>query len=275
MRTTITLTVAGIICFVLAGSALAANQVKLRDFRLERSMSKQAQACLECHKQEHPGIFSDWAASRHASANITCIDCHLADETDQDISKTHFKQYQRSDTPWGRAEYRVPIAEVVTPKDCSRCHPDEVKQYSRSKHANTIEIMWKIDPWLNKGMNSETERQAGCYYCHGTVLEMDKEGRLASDVWPNVGVGRINLDGSKGSCTSCHTRHRFPLPKPANLRPVVNVIWGRTIHRLRFSPNPSTVTSMTPLAMSTTGTLRPEPGPLGLIIVVRPVRPAI
>jgi hypothetical protein len=27
--------------------------------------------------------------------------------------------------------------------------------------------------------------------------------------WPNVGVGRINLDGSLGSCTSCHTRHRF------------------------------------------------------------------
>jgi hypothetical protein len=24
-----------------------------------------------------------------------------------------------------------------------------------------------------------------------------------------VGVGRINPDGSKGSCTSCHTRHRF------------------------------------------------------------------
>ena len=79
-----------------------------------------------------------------ASANITCLDCHLADETDPDISETHYKQYQRDDTPWGRAEYRVPIAEVVTPKDCSRCHPDEVKEFNRSKHANTLEIVWKI-----------------------------------------------------------------------------------------------------------------------------------
>jgi hypothetical protein len=36
-----------------------------------------------------------------------------------------------------------------------------------------------------------------------------KEGKLDSETWPNVGVGRMNLDGSKGSCTSCHTRHRF------------------------------------------------------------------
>ena len=209
MKTSITVVVSVILGLVLAGTTFAANQVKLKDFRLERSMSKQAQACLECHKQEHPGIFSDWAESRHASANITCLDCHLADETDPDISQTHFKQYQRNDTPWGRSEYRVPIAEVVTPKDCSRCHPDEVKEYSVSKHANTIEIMWKVDPWLNKGMNSDIERQAGCYYCHGTILEMDDQGRLSSETWPNVGVGRINLDGSKGSCTSCHTRHRF------------------------------------------------------------------
>jgi hydroxylamine dehydrogenase len=27
--------------------------------------------------------------------------------------------------------------------------------------------------------------------------------------WPNQGVGRINPDGSKGSCTACHTRHQF------------------------------------------------------------------
>jgi hypothetical protein len=27
--------------------------------------------------------------------------------------------------------------------------------------------------------------------------------------WPNQGVGRINPDGSKGSCASCHSRHEF------------------------------------------------------------------
>jgi hypothetical protein len=36
--------------------------------------------------------------------------------------------------------------------------------------------------------------------------------------WPNQGVGRINPDGSKGACTSCHARHQFAIEvarKPA------------------------------------------------------------
>jgi hypothetical protein len=57
-------------------------------------------------------------------------------------------------------------------------------------------------------MNSDFERATGCYHCHGTVLKM-KDNILDPETWPNVGVGRINFDGSKGSCTSCHTRHRF------------------------------------------------------------------
>ncbi|WP_461209007.1 multiheme c-type cytochrome [Desulfocurvus sp. DL9XJH121] len=191
-----------------ASAALAQNYPQVREFRLERGMPQQAVACIECHKAEHPGLFSDWARSRHASAGITCLDCHQADPKDKDVSQEHYKQYERGDSPWGRAEFKIPVAGVVTPKDCSRCHPDEVKQYGRSKHANTMEIIWKIDPWLNKGMNSDNERKTGCLYCHGTVLGV-KDGKLDPATWPNVGVGRVNLDGSLGSCTSCHTRHRF------------------------------------------------------------------
>ncbi|MBS3733082.1 MAG: hydroxylamine oxidoreductase [Desulfobacterales bacterium] len=187
----------------------ASNMAKEKEFRIERSIPEAGIACIQCHKQESPGIFADWANSRHASANITCIDCHKADKTDPDVSRGHYEQYEQSDTQWGRNEYRVPVAGVVTPKDCSRCHPDEADQYSRSKHANTLEIIWKLDPWLNKGMNSDFERASGCFYCHGTVLEQDEGGNLTPETWPNVGVGRINLDGSKGSCSSCHTRHRF------------------------------------------------------------------
>lgn len=187
---------------------IAPNIAKEKAFRIERAMPPEAQACLECHKQEHPGLFADWTYSRHASANITCLDCHRAEESDPDVAKDHFKQYERTDTRWGAKEYKVPIAAVVTPKDCSRCHPDEARQYGQSKHANTIEIMWKIDPWLQKGMNSDFERASGCFHCHGTVLKM-KDGRIDPLTWPNVGVGRFNFDGSKGSCTSCHTRHRF------------------------------------------------------------------
>ncbi len=191
-----------------ASPLLAQNVPKEKAFRIERSMPEAAVACIECHKREHPGLFADWANSRHASANITCLDCHQAEATDPDVSEEHFKQYERADLAYGRKEFKVPISSVVTPKDCSRCHPDEAKQFGTSKHANTMEIIWKIDPWLNKGMNSDTERVAGCYHCHGTVLKTEN-GKLTSDTWPNVGVGRVNLDGSKGSCSSCHTRHRF------------------------------------------------------------------
>lgn len=186
------------------------NMMKEKEFRIERSMPMEAVACIECHKRESPAIFSDWAHSRHAGANITCLDCHKAEPFDPDVSQEHYKQYERSDQPYGTKEYKVPITSVVSPKDCSLCHPDEAKQYSQSKHANTIEIIWKIDPWLNKGMNSDLERSTGCFYCHGSVLRFI-DGKLDPETWPNVGVGRVNLDGSKGSCTSCHTRHRFSM----------------------------------------------------------------
>ena len=187
----------------------APNQAKVKEFRIVRGMSKQAQACIECHKIVSPGIFDDWANSRHASANIGCLDCHQAKETDSDLSKAHQAVYEKGDNPWSKSEYMAPIAGVVTPKDCSRCHPDEAKQYSVSKHANTLQIIWSIDPWLNFGLNSGLERVNGCFHCHGTVLKQDKDGKLDPMTWPNVGVGRINLDGSKGSCAACHTRHRF------------------------------------------------------------------
>jgi cytochrome c553 len=203
-----------ILAAALAAVALAAttgfaqNFPKTRELRMERAVPPQGTACIQCHKQETPGIFADWAMSRHAAAGITCLDCHQAQPGERDISTSHEKYYSMGDLPMGEKQYFVPVASAVTPKDCSRCHPDEAKQYSVSKHANTLEIIWKLDPWLNGGMNSDNERKTGCFYCHGTVLEM-KDGKLDPDTWPNVGVGRLNMDGSLGSCTSCHTRHRF------------------------------------------------------------------
>jgi len=35
------------------------------------------------------------------------------------------------------------------------------------------------------------------------------EGGLDPATWPNTGIGRINPDGSEGSCAACHTRHNF------------------------------------------------------------------
>lgn len=88
-----------IICFTTG--IFAQNVSKSKEFRLEKGISKQGQACIECHKVETPGLFVDWANSRHAHANISCIDGHQADPTDPDVNKAHFKQYERSDNKWG------------------------------------------------------------------------------------------------------------------------------------------------------------------------------
>lgn len=158
---------AGIMALSWSGALItdAQNLPKVKAFRMERAMSPQEVACIECHRDETPGLFVDWSQSRHANANVTCLDCHMAEEHDKNVSQSHYKQYEKSRVKYGTRQYRVPVSAVVTPKDCSRCHPDEAAQYSRSKHANTMEIIWKIDPWLNNGMNSDFERINGCYHC--------------------------------------------------------------------------------------------------------------
>ncbi|MCB2226453.1 MAG: CopD family protein [Desulfarculaceae bacterium] len=170
-----------------------------------------AKACIECHKKATPGIYADWVRSRHASAKVSCLHCHQAEASDPDVDQAHYKVYAKGDGPWAQGRFRAPVSPVVTPKDCSRCHPDEAKQYARSKHAATLKIIWAIDPWLNYGLNSGLERATGCFHCHGTVLKLGADGKLDPLTWPNVGVGRLNLDGSWGSCAACHTRHRFSL----------------------------------------------------------------
>jgi hypothetical protein len=49
----------------------------------------------------------------------------------------------------------------------------------------------------------------GCQSCHGTNMT----GKTSDDwkVWPNNGIGRINPDGSMGSCSACHSRHSFSI----------------------------------------------------------------
>lgn len=179
------------------GNDINAPQVKT--YQIVRKITEEAQGCIDCHAEENKGIVADWAESRHAHANITCIDCHQAGAADKDISVAH-KDYSN-----------VPVSAIVSPKDCSRCHPAEAAQYAKSKHANTIELIWKIDPWLKHGLNSEIERTTGCHACHGTVVKIDENGKFDPLTWPNVGVGRKNPDGSLGSCSSCHTRHKFSL----------------------------------------------------------------
>ena len=156
-------------------------------------------SCLECHRKKNPGIFSDWASSMHAKVGVTCRDCHnVQDENAEWVSLNHFEYSKDA------------VSGLVSPARCAMCHQEEVDQYSRSKHANTLHIINTIDKWLIHGMNNETERATGCFACHGTTVVFE-DGVPVEGSWPNVGVGRKNPDGTLGSCTSCHTRHSFSI----------------------------------------------------------------
>jgi hypothetical protein len=51
----------------------------------------------------------------------------------------------------------------------------------------------------------------GCWQCHGSPVKVLPNGDLDSATWPNSGIGRINPDGSRGSCAACHQRHEFSI----------------------------------------------------------------
>jgi hydroxylamine dehydrogenase len=214
------------------------------------SVSDATRDCLDCHESLHPGIVQDWKNSRHASVTpgkammekglslkvsskdvpkeyldvaVGCAECHTS------RSESH------SDT-FNHNEYDVHI--VVSPDDCATCHSQEVAQYSENimsfaffnldsnllyqdlQHTILGKPVMKDGELVLEQASTETREEA-CYYCHGTKVEVKGSETRDTDMgemdfpvldgWPNQGVGRINPDGSRGSCAACHTRHLFSI----------------------------------------------------------------
>ncbi len=153
--------------------------------------------CMTCHKEKSPGIYNQWFASSHGLNRVTCIDCHGADRRDVDA-------YEHEGA-W--------IATLVTPKDCGECHEAEAKQVENSYHATAAEILESQDAYLAHAAGGHPVAVTGCENCHGCNVQIDPDAsnKLAVTSWPNSGIGRLNPDGSKGSCTACHTRHSFSI----------------------------------------------------------------
>ncbi len=151
--------------------------------------------CMVCHKEISPGLYQQWFTSNHALHNVTCIDCHGAKRNDADAFK-HEGSY---------------ISTLVTPKDCGACHQRETEQTGMSYHAKAGQILESKDAYMAHVAGGHPAAIAGCESCHGSKIEIDpkSKNKLARKSWPNSGIGRINPDGSLGSCNACHTRHGF------------------------------------------------------------------
>ncbi len=151
------------------------------------------EACLSCHLKASAGLAREWQASAHQRAGVNCMDCHQADPADPDAHE-HEGQV---------------IATIVSPRDCGRCHPREFEEQQGSVHAEAYALTQSRVPALAHRLTGPAMQAAGCDQCHGAVVRVRGDGTLDPATWPNSGIGRVNPDGSKGSCSACHGRHLF------------------------------------------------------------------
>jgi len=178
---------------VLFSTALALLLFVSTDASAQQSDA--AGKCMVCHKEKSPGLYNQWADGAHSAHNVTCIDCHGADKSDADAF----------------LHYEAHIATLVTPLDCGRCHEREAEEVQNSHHATAGQILESNDAYLAHVAAGEPVAMIGCESCHGSKIEIDPNSpnMLSMKSWPNSGIGRINPDGSQGSCNACHTRHAF------------------------------------------------------------------
>lgn len=213
-------------------------------------VSDDSQACMDCHAVYTPGITAGWEKSRMARITPKMAQAKPArqkrvsfDQLPEDLgnvvvgcAECHTMNPEKHKDTFEHNGYEVHV--VVTPEDCATCHPVESGQYKKNLMSNAygnlednplyqdlVKSVTGVQSFENmktalKNPDDKTLANA-CRHCHGTHIRVQgtvtrntAEGKMDFPVlsgWPNQGVGRINPDGSKGSCTACHTRHQFSI----------------------------------------------------------------
>ncbi|MCG8406193.1 MAG: hypothetical protein MI923_13435 [Phycisphaerales bacterium] len=205
--------------------------------------------CITCHAESSPGIVAHWRNSTHAAKGVACVECHHADEGDADGFNHYGVHIATVVTPNDCARCHPQEADefarshhaaggnILASLDNFLAETVEGSRMPFNPHSPTP---GKPEVRMVNGMASAF---LGCMQCHGSKvglqstdggmitvddLEPDSKGKptnldaLAKVVkddqgkplfhpgtWPNTGIGRLNLDGSLGSCSACHSRHDF------------------------------------------------------------------
>lgn len=241
MKKSATTVLALIIVFVSGGLAHASQD----------TISAATQECLDCHTTVTPGIVADWQKSRHAQTTpqqalaLPAIERRIStDQIDAPLKSVVVGCAEcHTMNPQGHEQDRYEhngfvIHTVVSPTDCASCHPVEVEDFSHNlmsqAYGNLMDNpVYKVMVDNTNGLATFTgtgfhhqgaddmSNADSCLACHGTIVQVtgmetretqmgDMDFPLLSN-WPNAGVGRINPDGSKGACASCHMRHQFSI----------------------------------------------------------------
>ncbi len=213
-----------VVCLLLGFAAIGAVSAESSD------------ACISCHTSVTPGIVADYMASKMAKEGVTCLDCHQGDPAKDPSVREHngymitpvvspkycerchkeeVEQFSRSKHAWAafigplKPWYREMVKQGKDPLDMKTALEVNPRDFIRRKltplypDSGALKRAGLLDL---ESYNHENQ-VLGCLQCHGSYV-IAKDGEIL-DGWPNVGVGRINPDGSLGSCSACHTRHSF------------------------------------------------------------------
>lgn len=212
------------------------------------SIPATSKSCVDCHRQSSPGIIDHWIGSTHAVKGVGCIECHQAEKSDVDgfdhygamiatiVTPKDCSRCHKTETEEFMASHHAKAGNILASLDNFLAETVEGARVPFNPHSPTP----GRDVDLVNGMASVN---VGCKQCHGSKVALegtdgslitvddlapDKDGKptnmqavalikksdsgqpiLHTSSWPNTGIGRLNLDGSLGSCSACHSRHDF------------------------------------------------------------------
>ena len=205
--------------------------------------------CVDCHAQESPGIVDHWKSSTHAERGVACVECHQAEEDDVDSYTHHGVTIATIVTPRDCGRCHVEVAKEFAASHHAKAgnilasldnYLAETVEGARLPFEPHSPTPGRESKGLVNGLASVN---LGCKQCHGSKvgfegsdgsvitvddLKPNAEGKptvqaavakivkdengkpkLAAATWPNTGIGRLNIDGTRGSCSACHSRHDF------------------------------------------------------------------
>ena len=207
-----------------------------------------SQGCVDCHQQSTPGVIDHWKGSTHAERGVGCVECHQAEQGDVDgfdhygewiatiVTPRDCSRCHKVESEEFARSHHAQGGNILASLDNFLAETVEGSRTPFNPHSPTPGMTVDL-------VNGMASAQTGCLQCHGSKVglvttdggmvtvedlkpgpdgkptNLDAVGRIAKDAsgkpsfhtstWPNTGIGRLNLDGSLGSCSACHSRHDF------------------------------------------------------------------
>lgn len=185
---------------VVAATSLFVAGFMVHSYRpaieVDQATSAQVRAtgkCASCHRQETEAVVVEYEKSVHAAVGTTCLDCH-------GVAKGQEAHEHRGFT----------IAREVTAKNCAQCHTTQYAEFLRSRHAApSFAAVVGSEPFTEEQIAFAEQFHPGAVRrAANDLVPLEGAAATRSGCIACHSIGAPNQDGSIGSCTQCHSRHR-------------------------------------------------------------------